>query len=119
MASLKNKVVALTGEAGGIGSATAILLASRGACLLLADMDIATLESVAQEIRTRHHVDVMTARVDVSSSEQVNKWIEDTVEHFSHLTGAVNLAGDVGKEFGLRLRMRYRMRTSVSLCRST
>ncbi|KAJ9608018.1 hypothetical protein H2200_007006 [Cladophialophora chaetospira] len=101
MASLKDKVIAVTGAAGGIGSATAVVLASRGANLSLADMDIEALDRIAEELRTNYNRDVLTTQLDVSQSEQVNAWIDTTVKHFSKLSGGVNLAGILGKEFGL------------------
>ncbi|KAK4944565.1 hypothetical protein LTR10_015999 [Elasticomyces elasticus] len=100
MASLKDKVIAVTGAAGGIGSATAHVLASRGAKLSLADMDAKSVDQIAEEIRTKYKVDVITAAVDVSDSAQVDHWVNSTVKHFSKLSGSVNLAGIVGKEFG-------------------
>ncbi|KIW98746.1 uncharacterized protein Z519_00409 [Cladophialophora bantiana CBS 173.52] len=102
MASLKDKVIAVTGAAGGIGSTTAVILASRGADLSLADRDLEALDRIAAEIRTRYKRDVLTTELDVSNSEQVNEWIASTVKHFSKLSGGVNLAGIVGKEFGLK-----------------
>lgn len=100
MASLAHKVITVTGAAGGIGSATAHVLASRGAKLSLADMNVKSLDELSQEIRAKYKVDVITAVVDVSDSDQVDGWITSTVEHFSKLSGSVNLAGIVGKEFG-------------------
>lgn len=102
MTSLKDKVIAVTGAAGGIGSATAHVLASRGAHLSLADVDAKVLDQIAQEIRTKYKTDVITTIVNVTDSEQVNEWIASTVKHFSKLSGAVNLAGIVGKEFGMK-----------------
>lgn len=103
MASLVGKVIAVTGAAGGIGSATAACLASRGAILSLADMDIKTLNQVRDDIHQRYKSDIITTKVDISNTKQVDDWIDSTVKHFSKLSGAVNLAGTVGREFGLKL----------------
>jgi NAD(P)-dependent dehydrogenase (short-subunit alcohol dehydrogenase family) len=102
MASLEGKVIAVTGAAGGIGSVTAAFLASKGANLSLADMDTTGLDQVAEEIRSKYKSDVITTKVDVSKSDQVDDWIASTVKHFSKLSGGVNLAGTVGREFGLK-----------------
>lgn len=102
MASLNGKVISVTGAAGGIGSTTAMYLASRGASLSLADMDLKNLDQLAAEIRSKYRTEVLITRVDVSKSEQVNDWIIATVNHFSKLSGGVNLAGTVGREFGLK-----------------
>ena len=100
MVSLKDKVIAVTGAAGGIGAATAHVLASRGAKLSLADNDSKALDHIAQVIRSKYQTDVITAIVNVADSKQVDEWIDSTVKHFSKLSGAVNLAGTIGKEFG-------------------
>lgn len=102
MKFLKGKVIAITGAAGGIGFATAELLASRGANLSLADMDVEVLDRIGQEIRDKYKTEVLTTQVDVSKSRQVDEWIASTVKHLSKLSGAVNLAGTLGKEFGLK-----------------
>lgn len=103
MTSLKGKVIAITGAAGGIGHATAELLASKGANLSLADMDMTKLDHISQEIRSKYKTEVLATPVDVSNSEQVNEWIASTAKHFTKLSGAVNLAGTIGKEFGMKL----------------
>jgi NAD(P)-dependent dehydrogenase (short-subunit alcohol dehydrogenase family) len=102
MASLSGKVFAITGAAGGIGSITAAFLASKGASLSLADMDTKLLDEVGEGIRSRYITEVMVTKLDVSDSEQVDNWIATTVKHFSKLSGAVNLAGTAGREFGLK-----------------
>ncbi|OAP61727.1 Levodione [Fonsecaea erecta] len=102
MASLKGKVIAITGAAGGIGSVTAARLASRGASLALADMDEHALNATATEIRGKHEVDILTTKLDVTVSKQVDDWIAATVKRFGKLSGGVNLAGTVGREIGLK-----------------
>src|ERR1700760_1070948 len=102
MASISGKVIAVTGAAGGIGSVTAAFLASQGASLSLADMDTTLLDQVAKEIRSNYNTEVITTKLDVSNTKEVDNWIASTVEHFSKLSGAVNLAGTVGREFGLK-----------------
>lgn len=102
MASLTGKVIAITGAAGGIGSATAAVLASKGATLSLADTDKQALDKTAEDLREKYGVDVLTAEVDVLQTEQIDRWINDTVERFSKLSGGVNMAGTLGKDFGLK-----------------
>lgn len=61
---LANRVAVVTGAGGGIGRATALVLARRGCHLALADIDGAAAERVAEEARqlgvraTHHHLDV-------------------------------------------------------------
>ncbi|KAK5674813.1 hypothetical protein LTS10_012550 [Elasticomyces elasticus] len=103
MADFTGKTIAITGASGGIGSATADYLASKGATLSLADMDLPVLERLAETLRGRYNSEVLTTQLDVADAEQVNRWLSTTVAHFKTLSGAANIAGTVGKEFGLNL----------------
>ncbi|KAH7132637.1 3-oxoacyl-reductase [Dendryphion nanum] len=98
----QKKTIAFTGAASGIGLASAHLLASRGARLSLADVNKDALESAAEDIRTKHKVEVATFIVDVRNEEQVESWIKHTVDKFGSLDGCANLAGVIGKSIGLK-----------------
>ncbi|KAL3462621.1 hypothetical protein BJX64DRAFT_276964 [Aspergillus heterothallicus] len=101
MISLSNKVIALTGAASGIGRATALLLASLGAKLSIADLQQEALETVAQEIKAAGHGDVLVTKIDVRQPDAVESWIQETVKWGGRLDGAANLAGVIGKSIGL------------------
>ena len=94
MAFVKDKVIALTGAASGIGWATAILLAERGAILSLADVQDKQLQAVASEIKQKSpNSKVITTVVDVRDQKAVSAWIDNTVKEFGRLDSAANLAG--------------------------
>ncbi|KAL8839707.1 MAG: hypothetical protein Q9176_004314 [Flavoplaca citrina] len=98
MASLEGKVIAITGGASGIGQATAHLLASRGATLAMADVQQGALTTTADSIKkTTPNAKILTKTVDVSSSQQVEAWIHETVSQFGKIDGAANLAGITGR----------------------
>ncbi|TPX16862.1 uncharacterized protein E0L32_003424 [Thyridium curvatum] len=98
-----NKVVALTGGASGIGEATALFLASRGAKLSLADLQQEGLDRVKAEIERRHPgAEVMVFPLDVRNYEQVEGWTAATVERFGRLDGAANLAGVIPRSIGVK-----------------
>lgn len=92
MASLVGKVIAMTGAASGIGLSAARLLASRGAVLSLADVQTELLNEAAMSIR-KDGGQCITFVVDVRDGKMVDAWIEQTVEKFGRLDGAVNCAG--------------------------
>lgn len=96
MASLENKVIAITGTASGIGRATALECARRGALLALSDRDEASLSGLLGELKTQG-VNAITTVVDVTDSDQVDSWIKEAVEHFGRLDGSANIAGVVGQ----------------------
>lgn len=98
----KNKVIAITGAASGMGLSLTRYLAVRGARLSLCDIDGAKLITVAQSIKSESpEAQITTRSVDVQNPEQTLDWISSTIADFGSLSGAANLAGIVGKSVGL------------------
>lgn len=96
------KVVALTGAASGIGLETAYLLASRGAKLSLADVQVDGLRKAKAYIEDKYQADVLVFPLDVRQYDQVETWITETIRQFGKLDGAANLAGVIPKTIGLK-----------------
>lgn len=96
MASLEDKVIAITGAASGIGLATAHVLASRGATVSICDNRAEALELAVADIqKASPSAQVFSKTVDVSKRDDVKAWIDATVEKFGKLHGAANVAGVV------------------------
>jgi NAD(P)-dependent dehydrogenase (short-subunit alcohol dehydrogenase family) len=92
---LEGLVALVTGGGSGIGRATSILLAHRGASVLVADVDGDNAEKVAAEIG-----DNATAqRVDVTNVDDVDAMVRGAVSSYGALHIAVNNAGTSG-QFG-------------------
>ena len=72
IADLKHKKVLITGAASGIGRATALAFARRGATLLLCDIDAAALESLRLQIGATGN-DCFTYQVDVSDAAAITE----------------------------------------------
>ena len=101
MTSFKDKVIAITGGASGIGLETAKLLSSRGAKVSIADVQDGALDTAATALKSAGG-EVFTFKLDVRNSSQVDAWIDRTVSHFGRLDGAVNAAGVTGKGIGIK-----------------
>ena len=88
---LEGKVAIVTGAAQGMGKATSLLFAKSGASVVLADINEAGAQKVAEEIEQvggRAHV----VATDISVSSDVQRLVEETVATFGKLDCAVNNA---------------------------
>ena len=86
---LDSKVAIVTGGAGGIGRATAELLAAEGAKVVIADVDVTAGTEAAEAIGAA----AAFQPTDVSDIGQVRALIDFTVEHFGGLDIMFNNAG--------------------------
>ena len=93
MRRLKNKIVIITGGAGGIGQATAKLFTAEGAQVLLVDLEEAGLQRAVQAVGS----DVASFKVaDTSQPEQVQNYINTAVERYGRIDILVANAGIEG-----------------------
>jgi NAD(P)-dependent dehydrogenase (short-subunit alcohol dehydrogenase family) len=98
---LDDRVALVTGAAGGIGAATAILLAARGARVVLADLNVEAARRIAKIIQSSgglaeaHHV-------DLSEEASIASLIETTIGNFKRLDILHNNAADLSPELTRR-----------------
>jgi len=93
--SFAGKVALVTGGSTGIGRARARAFAAAGASVVLADLDDARGEAVAQELRDTGQTAVFI-RADVSQAGDVSRLISETIARFGLLDCAHNNAGILG-----------------------
>ena len=103
MASLASKVFVVTGGASGMGLATCRMLAhAKAKAICIGDFNDKLFDSVRAELESINgETAVHTTKLNVSSSSEVDAWIQDVVERFGGLDGAVNAAG-VAQPVGAR-----------------
>ena len=92
MLGIDGKVVAITGASSGIGEATAVLLAERGARLVLGARRTDRLDALAARLRDEN-ADVVTVRTDVRRREDVSALVALACERYGRLDVLVNNAG--------------------------
>ncbi|MEU1666783.1 SDR family oxidoreductase [Streptomyces sparsogenes] len=92
MLSLHGKIVAITGASGGIGEATARLLAQRGAAVVLAARRSERIDAIAQDIQEEGGR-AATCVVDVTQAEDLQRLVSTTIGQYGRLDVLVNNAG--------------------------
>lgn len=95
MARLADKVVGLTGAAGGLGAATARLMAKEGARLALTDIDGSALARLADELTSRG-AEIEVEIGDVTLVETHANLVRKAVQRWGGLHGWCNIAGVLG-----------------------
>lgn len=89
--SIEGQVVVITGASSGIGHATALELARRGATLVLTARSQAALESVAEEIAERGGRAIALA-ADVSKPDELKKLADRAIAEFGRIDCWINNA---------------------------
>ena len=77
---IKGKVALVAASSKGIGKAIAFGLANEGVNLSIFSRSKDEIERTASEIRAHFTVDVLASVADVTSKEQVDRAIENTVQ---------------------------------------
>ncbi|MPW45822.1 2-hydroxycyclohexanecarboxyl-CoA dehydrogenase [Acinetobacter guerrae] len=99
MKGLQDKVIIVTGGAGGIGSATCKRLAQEGAKVAVLDMNLDAAQALAADIQANHGK-ALAVQCDITNREVVDQAIQKTQQELGAIDGLVNNAGwDVFKPF--------------------
>lgn len=93
MNRLKDKVVIITGGAGGIGLATAKLFLSEGSKVMLVDVNQQLLEKAVAELKNSK---LSYCIADVSKAEDTKHYVEETLKVFGKIDVFFNNAGIEG-----------------------
>ena len=92
MDRVKGKVAIVTGAAGGLGRAEAMLLADEGAKVVVTDVDEGAIEKLAESIRSRGG-EALSIKHDVASETEWIEVMRKTLDAFGRLDVLVNNAG--------------------------
>jgi NADP-dependent 3-hydroxy acid dehydrogenase YdfG len=92
MSGIEGKVIAITGASSGIGEAAALLLAERGAAVVLGARRVDRLDALADGIRERGGR-AASLSVDVTRREDLERLVDLAVGQFGRLDVLVGNAG--------------------------
>jgi 3-hydroxy acid dehydrogenase/malonic semialdehyde reductase len=93
MASLKNKIVFITGASSGIGKATALAFAGEGCRLLLCARNLPKLQAIEQDLLAAGAPSLHTFALDVQSRSVVESTLSTLPADWSSIDILVNNAG--------------------------
>jgi len=89
---LKDRVAVVTGGARGIGKEISMLFAREGADIAICDVNAEVLASTQKEIEALGRK-VTTGIVDVTKADQVDAFVQKTLDNFKKIDILVNNAG--------------------------
>lgn len=92
MSRFNGKTILITGGASGIGKATALRVASEGANVAIADLNVEGAQAVIDEIE-KGGGKGLAVKLDVTNEQQWQEAIAAVLEKFGVLDGLVNNAG--------------------------
>jgi 3-hydroxybutyrate dehydrogenase len=90
--NLKDKVALITGAASGIGADCARLMAAQGAKVVIADLNLAAAQAMADEIQAAGGVAIAVS-MDVTQEDAVDAGIDETVAKLGSIDVLVSNAG--------------------------
>ena len=88
----RGKTIIITGAGSGIGKATALIFAREGANVVCADINQDAAEHISEQIRTANGA-ALALPVDVTSRQQVDRVVSQSLETFRNVDFLFNSAG--------------------------
>ena len=92
MFDLKEKVIIVTGGAGGLGHPIAVALAKQGADVVVTSRKLNNLEAVAKEIQAMDRK-AMAVAADITDPKALAEMTQKVMDQFGHIDVLLNVAG--------------------------
>lgn len=99
---LEGKVALITGAGSGFGREMALAFASKGANLVLNDINLESIDETREMVLNLCNVDILLAEADISDEEQVDIMRKNVFQKFDNIFLLVNNAGIRGGSSSLK-----------------
>jgi 3-oxoacyl-[acyl-carrier protein] reductase len=103
---LEGKVALITGAGSGFGREMAVVFASKGANLVLNDINLDSIEETKDMILKSYKVDILLAIADISDENQVIEMSKNVYDRYDNVFLLVNNAGIRGGTSSLKTKMK-------------
>ncbi|MFW9881966.1 MAG: SDR family NAD(P)-dependent oxidoreductase [Candidatus Thorarchaeota archaeon] len=103
---LDGKVALITGAGSGFGREMALRFASKGANLVLNDINLESIKETREMVVKLYNVDVLLAEADISDEEQVDIMKKGVFQRFENIFLLVNNAGIRGGSSSLKTKIK-------------
>lgn len=90
--SVKDRVIAIVGATGILGTQYVHFLAGKGARIVIGDVDLSRCIRLAEEVTAAYGADVLPLHVDVTEEPSVIRFFEDLLERYGRMDVLVNNA---------------------------
>jgi NAD(P)-dependent dehydrogenase (short-subunit alcohol dehydrogenase family) len=89
---IRNKVVALIGSTGILGSEYVKFLSSEGANVVIGDIDLHKCMLVASKMKELYNTNVLPLQIDLFEEESIRIFFQDIISHYGKLDVLINNA---------------------------
>jgi len=89
---IRNKVVALIGSTGILGSEYVKFLSSEGASVVIGDIDLHKCTLFANEMKELYNTNVLPLQIDLFEEESIRIFFQDIIVHYGKLDVLINNA---------------------------
>lgn len=87
---IKNKIVALIGSTGILGSEYVKFLSSKGAHVIIGDIDLDKCTVSANEMKEKHNTNPLALYIDLYEEESIKKFFADIIEYYGKIDVLIN-----------------------------
>lgn len=87
---IKNKVIALIGSTGILGSEYVKFLSSKGANVIIGDIDLDKCTAYAADMKRQYKTNPLALHIDLYEEESIRKFFVDALEYYGKIDSLIN-----------------------------